>query len=461
MVQHLEGFFKWQLSAMIKGMDGYFINLNGSTLKIALYNGTQPTKLVTEDLLPAASSHSRIVDAHEFAKEFSRILAQDLGNTLPKLPMYFLLEPELTELFLLTTNKGDENTYEQFLHQIKDCLVDENPDNLYFGYFKLAPFIYQFVGIKKDLLQTFLDAGNEIGLEIGGILPFGLILPKTNTDISSLFVLPHGDSNTVVFSELTGTSFAEKLDKKIGLNELIELYWKLSVYNTKAGELNIYSFFPNEHIFSSHKVLPLGNGDLEKGYEEIGLTKRTLEENPTMLDSQTNLLNLLPVPQAIGGKSFPAVAVASIASVLLVGGLILQLTVGFTNILGNKAPTQVRENQTVLSEQKVAPAEIKPDEKPQKEFKRTDLKIRVENGNGVAGSAGKLKTYLEGFGYTVVSVGNSDRTDYAKTMIKLPRDLVDYKDLLTNDLKTNYSVEIVNVDAKFTDFDLLIIAGLN
>ncbi|PIS22628.1 hypothetical protein COT50_00945 [candidate division WWE3 bacterium CG08_land_8_20_14_0_20_41_10] len=149
------------------------------------------------------------------------------------------------------------------------------------------------------------------------------------------------------------------------------------------------------------------------------------------------------------------------ASVLLVGGLILQLTVGFTNILGNKAPTQVRENQTVLSEQKVAPAEIKPDEKPQKEFKRTDLKIRVENGNGVAGSAGKLKTYLEGFGYTVVSVGNSDRTDYAKTMIKLPRDLVDYKDLLTNDLKTNYSVEIVNVDAKFTDFDLLIIAGLN
>lgn len=465
MVQHLGGFFKWQLSAMIKGMDGYFIHLNASTLKIALYNGAQPTKLVTEDLLPTALSHSRIVDAHEFAKEFSRILGQDLGKTLPKLPMYFLLEPELTELFLLTTNKTDENSDEQFLHQIKDRLVDENPDDLYFGYFKIAPFIYQFVGIKKDLLQTFLDAANEIGLEMGGILPFGLILPKTNNDISSMFILPHEDANTVVFSELTGTSFAEKLDKKIVLNELIELYWKLSVYNTKAGGLNIYSFSPNEHIFSSQKALPLGNGDLEKGYEEIGLTKKTLEENATMLNSQTNLLNLLPVPQIADRKPFPAVVIASIVSVLLVGGLILQLTVGFNtlfpkNFFGTKTPVQVQENQTVLSEQKVAPAEIKPVEK-QKEIKRTDLKIRVENGNGVSGSAGKLKSYLEGFGYTVVTVGNSDRTDYAKTTIKLPKDLADYKDLLTNDLKTNYSVEIVNVDTKFSDYDVLIIAGLN
>lgn len=442
-----------------KPMDGYFIHLNASTLRIALYNDTQPTKLVTEDLLPTAASHSRIVDAHEFAKEFSRILGQDLGKTLPRLPMYFLLEPELTELFLLTTNKSDENTDEQFLRQIKDRLVDKNPDDLYFGYFKLAPFIYQFVGIKKDLLQTFLDAGNEIGLEIGGILPFGLILPKTNTDISSMFILPHTDSTTVVFSELTGTSFAEKLDKKIALNELIELYWKLSVYNAKAGGLNIYSFSPNEHIFSSQKALPLGDGDLEKDYNEIGLTKKTLEENATMLDSQTNLLNLLPVPQIVGGKPFPAVATASIVSILLVGGLILQLTVGFNTIFGaTKIPAQ--ENQTVLSDQKIAPAEIKPVEK-QKEIKRTDLKIRVENGNGVAGSAGKLKSYLEGFGYTVVTVGNSDRTDYAKTTIKLPKDFGDYKDLLTNDLKTNYSVEIVDVDAKFANYDVLIIAGLN
>lgn len=464
MVQHPEGFFKRRLSAMIRHMDGYFIYLNSSTLKIALYNGTQPTKLVTEGLLPTALSHSRIVDAHEFAKEFSRILGQDLGKTLPRLPMYFLLEPEVTELFLLTTNKNDENSDEQFLHQIKDRLVDKNPDDLYFGYFKIAPFIYQFVGIKKDVLQTFLDASNEIGLEVAGILPFGLILPKTNNDISSMFIFPHNDSTTIIFSELTGTSFAEKLGKKIALNELIELFWKLSVYNNKNSELNIYTFSENEHIFGSHKVSILGNGDLEKGYEEIEMTKKTLEENTMMLDSQTNLLNLLPVPQVVDGKSFPAVAVASIASILLVGGLILQLTVGFNSIFGNvfdnKVPAEIQENQTVLSEQKAAPAEVKPAEKP-KEIKRTDLKIKVENGNGIPGSAGKLKTYLERFGYNVLPAGNSDRTDYAKTTVKLPNDLADYKDLLTNDLKTNYSVEIASVDTRPADYDVLIIAGLN
>jgi len=450
---------------MIKAMDGYFIHLNSSTLKIALYNGTQPIKLVTEDLLPTALSHSRIVDPHEFAKEFSKILAQDLGDTLPKLPMYFLLEPELTELFLLTTNKNDGNGDEHFLQQIKDRLVDKVVDDLYFSYFKIAPFVYQFVGIKKDILQAFVDASNTIGLEIGGILPFGLILPKTNGNISSMFVFPHNDSTTAVFSELTGTSFAEKLDKKIALNELIELFWKLSVYNNKGSELNIYSFSNNEHIFGSHKVLTLGNGDLEKGYEEIGITKKTLEENVLMLDSQTNLLNLLPAPQVISGKPFPAMAVASIASILLVGGVILQLTVGFNSIFGKKIPNQ--ENQSVLAEQNQVPTESPQNpaqeepKKPQKEIKRTDLKIRVENGNGIPGSAGKLKAYLEGFGYNVLPAGNSDRTDYAKTTIKLPKDLVDYKDMLTNDLRSNYSVEVVDVSIKPTDYDVLIIAGLN
>ena len=451
------GFFKRQLFDMIKHMNGYFIHLNSSTLKLALYNGAQPTKFVTEDLLPTALSHSRIVDAHEFAKEFSRILGQDLGVTLPKLPMYFVLEPELTELFLLTSNKNSRDDYEYFLQQIRDRLVDKNVDDLYFSYFKIAPFVYQFIGVKKDILQTFLDASNEIGLELGGILPFGLILPKTNSNISSMFVLPNGDSTKAIFSELTGTSFAEKLDKKITLNELVELFWKLSVYTNKGGELNIYTFAKNEHSFGSHKVLTLGNGNLQQDYEEICLTKKTIENDPQMLDSQTNVLNLLPLPQMESRRPVPAVAIASIASILLVGGLILQLTVGFDTIFGNNSSAQI--NQDVLA--KTETANQQEPEKPQKEIKRTDLKIRVENGNGIAGSAGKLKLYLEDLGYTGVTAGNSDRSDYAKTTVKLPKDLADYKDLLTNDLtKTNYSVEVANVDAKPADYDVLIIVGL-
>ena len=77
------------------------------------------------------------------------------------------------------------------------------------------------------------------------------------------------------------------------------------------------------------------------------------------------------------------------------------------------------------------------------------------------GSAAKLKAYLEGFGYNVVAVGNSDKSDYTKTQISLPKDLADYKDLLTNDLKTNYSVEVNEVNTRPTDYDILIIAGAN
>jgi hypothetical protein len=440
-------------------MDGYFVHLTASTLKLALFADTQPTKLVTEELLPTALSHSRIVDAHEFAKEFSRVLAQDLGGTLPKLPMYFVLEPELTELFLLTTSKNQ--SAEQFEQQIKDRLVDDQLADLYYGYFKIAPFIYQFVGIHKEVMQTLLDAATEIGLELAGLLPFGLILPKTNAHISSMFVLPHGDSTTVVFSELTGTTFAEKLDKKIALPELIELFWKLSVYNTKQTGLAMCTFAENAHVFGSHPIELIGNGTLEKGYEELALAKQTLEENTSLVTSQTNLLRLLPVPQLAPAPRVPAVAVASLAAVLLVGGLILQLTVGFNTIFGKPAPTQ--PDQTVLADQNQAPAdaEQKVPTQPQAQLKRADIKLKVENGNGIPGSAGKLKSYLEGFGYTVVSAGNATKSDYTQTTVQLPKELSHYKDLLTNDLKTNYSVVITPVDTKPTDYDILIIAGLN
>ena len=130
-------------------MDGYFIHLNGSTLKVGLYINGQNPRLLSEDLLPTVLSHSKIIDVNEFIKEFSKVLAQDLGETLPKLPLYFVLEPELTELFLMTTNKGDGGGDDFINQQIKDKLVDENPDNLYYTYFKIAPFVYQFHRSKK------------------------------------------------------------------------------------------------------------------------------------------------------------------------------------------------------------------------------------------------------------------------------------------------------------------------
>ncbi len=443
-------------------MDGYFIHLNASTLNVGLYNGNQNPKFITEDLLPTAVSRSRVIDPQEFCKELSKILATHYGEKLPRLPLYFILEPELTELFLLTGSKngvGPADESEHMEKQIRERLVDEEPKNLYLAQYKIAPFIYQSVGIKKDLLDPFLESGNTIGLEIGGILPLGLILAKTNTDVSSMFVFPGEKEVTAVFSELTGVTFAEKFGGKLAVEELIELFWKLSVYNSKHGEVKMYTFSKYEHNLGSHSHSTLGDGTLEDGFEEIDLTHRTLENTPTILNSLANLINILPVQEMPRKNKAPVIALATITSFLLVAGLMIQLTVGFDTLLGKQTSNQQQE---VLAGQEQTTATATPEpiqQEGKKEIKRTDITLRVENGNGVAGSARKLKTYLEGFGYKVISVGNADKTDYTQTSIKLPKDLANYKDLLTNDLKTNYSVEIVDVDTKPADYDVLIIAG--
>lgn len=430
---------------------------------------------MTEELLPTACSHSKIIDPEEFAKEFKRMLAVHYGESLPKLPLFFILEPEVTELFLLTGNKQATNPDQEarlMENQIKERLVDENPEDLYISEYKIAPFIYQFVGIKKPVLDTLLEVGRLVDLEIGGIFPLGLLLAKTNSEVSSMFVFPRQDEITAVFSELTGVTFAEKFQGKLDLNKLKELFWKLSVYNTKATEVKIYSFPKYEQSFTSEDGVSFLEGSLEGDYEELALTQALLEKNQALLSGQCNLLNILPVPVVAEKSKTPIIAGASVLSLLLIGSLILQLTVGFDTLFGKKSGGQ---NQEVLAEQEQSqtPAptptgQPNPEQSRQgqeavkpKEVKRSDLTIRIENGNGIPGSAGKLKTYLEGFGYKVLEPGNADKIDYAKTTVKLPKDLADYKTLLTDDLKTNYSVEVLELDTKPTGYDVLVIVGQN
>ncbi|MBU0650119.1 LytR C-terminal domain-containing protein [Patescibacteria group bacterium] len=444
-------------------MDGYFVHLNGTTLKLGMYSGNEQPKYLTEELLPTVVSHSKIIDPQAFCQELSKILATHYGDKLPKLPLYFVLEPELTELFLLTGNKTGADDPLQLEQQIRERLVDEQPEELYFSRYKIAPFIYQFVGIKKPYLEAILTTGTILGLEIGGIIPWGLVLAKTNADLASMFIFPKKDEHTVVFSELTGVSFAEKLAGKLSMEDLRELFWKLSVYTTKKGELNIYTFAKYEHALSSTKPRILEPTELEEDFEEIGLTKQWLDKEPQAINSQANLLNILPLPQVEVAHKTPALIAAGAFCLILLAGLGIQLTIGFDTILSKWTGRE----QNVLANQDQAPTDLPATPEPssapipQSEIKRADLKIRVENGNGVAGSAGQLQAYLEGFGYQVVSVGNADHTNYTKTTVKLPKEFSDYTTLLTNDLKTNYDVEIQPTDTKPTEYDVLIIVGAN
>lgn len=91
---------------------------------------------------------------------------------------------------------------------------------------------------------------------------------------------------------------------------------------------------------------------------------------------------------------------------------------------------------------------------------KADIKVSVLNGGGTPGAGSKMKTFLEGKGYTVVSVSNAKEYTYTDTEVLVKSGKEDYAKLLTDDLKADYvlgtSSASVEADAAY---DAQVIVG--
>jgi len=97
---------------------------------------------------------------------------------------------------------------------------------------------------------------------------------------------------------------------------------------------------------------------------------------------------------------------------------------------------------------------------PEKKLERKDLAIRVLNGSGIAGKAGEVAAELEKLGYQISETGNADTFDYQETVIKIKEEKKDYLSLLTNDLKTLYTVRSEETFLnKEEEVDVIVIVG--
>lgn len=81
-----------------------------------------------------------------------------------------------------------------------------------------------------------------------------------------------------------------------------------------------------------------------------------------------------------------------------------------------------------------------PTPTPNVTVKREDLSIKVLNGGGVPGAAGKMKSFLEEKGYTVSGVGNTEDYTYEQTEILVKSDKEAYRKLLQEDLNDDYVI---------------------
>lgn len=115
-------------------------------------------------------------------------------------------------------------------------------------------------------------------------------------------------------------------------------------------------------------------------------------------------------------------------------------------------------NEAVINETKKQ--EINPASTTESKIEKIDeksLKIKVLNGSGTPGMAGKISKTIEAGGFIIESTGNADNFNYKNTIIKYKGELGDSIQKLSNLI----DVEIKEENDETIDADIVIIVGKN
>lgn len=126
---------------------------------------------------------------------------------------------------------------------------------------------------------------------------------------------------------------------------------------------------------------------------------------------------------------------------LLVGGLLFARgRKGGEEVSPTPTPTLTAEPTPTLEVSPTLTPQVTPTPtaKPTPTVKSKGIKVRVLNGSGVVGAAGKVTDFLKSLGYEIVSTGNAENYNFEKTEIlaKASATLLQ----LQTDLATKYEI---------------------
>lgn len=121
---------------------------------------------------------------------------------------------------------------------------------------------------------------------------------------------------------------------------------------------------------------------------------------------------------------------------LLMGGIIAYFS-GINKLKSSETSATIKPTS-----QPVITIEPSPSTSPISKIDLTKYKIKVLNGSGIKGEAGKVQALLEKAGFIIESTGNASRYDYTNTVIQA-KEGVDkaFIDQLEKDLSKTYKLD--------------------
>ena len=452
-------------------MKSVFVSFEDNTIKLSTHEGTS-----LKGLEGTYNNEEHLIEV------FNDLFSQLTKESKSKYGLIVLADPGYTFFRFITVDKSTQNIDDFIVGAVAAKLDGVNIDDLYFGSQKIAPFVYQFVGVKKTYLDGLLEVANSLGISLQGVIPWPLLLPKfmSNND-PSVFALNRGDEHVIALSELNGVYFCESYKEKDSPKDLSKLISDLSVYKRPIPISTIYTIndvgLALEDKFTISPLFGLTEEEpFESGFELHYIAEYVLNLGPRYLETQMNLLSLLPVPVVVEkDRSSLVYAGAALMALLVLGGGFYYYTQNRNSSDSNNlATTQGPDiSENVLSEHDPAIQEQTGEdpttgplesEEPNETvgLDKKELKIRVENGAGIAGIAADTQSFLENLEYNVVSIGNADVSGRTDTLLSFKPSKIAYKDMLTESMESSYTVVVdEELSEDVADYDVLIIVGSN
>ena len=149
--------------------------------------------------------------------------------------------------------------------------------------------------------------------------------------------------------------------------------------------------------------------------------------------------------------------------ILIPGMLLLGLLIGgiFAYVFGIQKISDIKKTDTSESQNITAESTVSQTAKPtaSPSASLSKYKIKILNGSGIKGEAGKVQTLIESAGFTVLSTGNAATYDYTKTQITIKTGIdPDFVSTLAATLKKSYQLENTKTVSSQTN-DITIIVG--
>jgi len=458
-------------------MPNVVLSAVGNILKVSFIDDAG-LKEASIELQPEIFQDDKIIDTKKFAEAAGGLLLSIDDKYKKRTVLNFLVSPEDVILKFVTVNKRDGEADTQILSELAKVLEGVKLEELYYSHSKIAPFVYQFIGIRKEILEKYVEIANFMQLPLNSAIPWILLLPRyVNVNEPSIFICEFDGHDVVAASELNGVFYVDVADRKSRektTKELQKMIEEASVYKKTTPITKVF-LLGNETLnlgsdFEVTKlIVPNGNLENAKGYELHLLYHYMLDLTRDTVESQTNLLNLLPVPVVYKKSPVGVYVASSLGVLLLVGGIVGGLMFLKTRNVpqGNQVAQNTKPATAVLSETtanvgQTAPSQNPITEEKKPELKREDLKIRIENGANITGIAAKTRDLLQKLGYTVTGVGNADVVGRQNTLLKFKKDKTDYKEMVLKDMEKNYLDIVVQDDLDVKSaHDLLIVIGTN